>query len=240
MTLLIIFIATFIRSIFGFAGAAIAMPLLAITLGIQTATPLFALVETTVAFVMAMTSWRSIDFKAAGRLVIAAIAGIPVGIFLLKFAPESLVVGALGLLLILFGFYRLTGWKLPQLANQNWAYLFGFTGGIFGGAYNIQGPLAVVYGSLAGWQPREFRATLQGYFLPTYLVIVISHALNNLWTQEIWQLYLLSLPVVFTAIWLGSNFNRRLPIERFQKLLFVIFMILGGLLLFQGINTILP
>ena len=240
MTLLIILIATLIRSTFGFGGAAIAMPLLALNLGIQTATPLLALVETTVAFVIAMTSWKSIDFKAAGRLVIAAIAGIPMGIFLLKFAPESLVIGALGILLILFGFYRLTGWKLPKLAHKNWAYLFGFTGGIFGGAYNVQGPLAVVYGSFAGWQPREFRATLQGYFLPTYLVIVASHALNNLWTAEIWQLYLFSLPVVFTAVWLGNNFSRRLPIERFQKLLFVAFMVLGCLLMFQGINTILP
>lgn len=234
LTLLILLISTIIRSTFGFGDALIAMPLLTLLLGIQTAAPLFACITTTIATLILLSSWRDIDFPSAWRLILATIAGIPFGILVLKFAPEKFVVQALGIFLLLFGLYRLTGAKLPSLKNRNWAYPFGFIGGIFGSAYNINGPPVVIYGSMCSWEPEKFRATLQSYFQPTGLVILISHFFSGLWTGQVLQLYLFNLPIILVATWIGTKISQLIPTERFEKFLFVAFLLLGLLLLLSS------
>jgi uncharacterized membrane protein YfcA len=118
-----------------------------------------------------------------------------------------------------------------MLRNQHWAYLFGFVAGILGGAYNTNGPPVVVYGTLRRWPPVHFRATLQGYFLPTGFLILAGHALGGLWTRQVWQMYIFALPLIFVAIFFGGKVNKRIRPERFSQLLYIILIILGLLLI---------
>ena len=83
-TLTILAFSTTIRAVFGFGDALIAMPLLAIVLGLKTATPLVALVSFTIAVVMLFSTWRNLKVGSASRLIISTLVGIPVGILLLK------------------------------------------------------------------------------------------------------------------------------------------------------------
>ena len=230
-TLLVIFAATLIRATFGFGDALIAMPLLALVLGIQSATPLVAFVSTTIAATIVWSSWREVDLKAAWRLILSSLIGIPVGLTILTAAPEQVVKGMLALLLVGFGIYNLTRPALASLQNQQWAYIFGFIAGIFGGAYNTNGPLIVIYGSLRRWSPGRFRATLQGYFLPTGTLILAGHGLSGLWTPQVWRLYGLALPLVLLAIFLGGQLNQRIPSGRFDRYIYGALIILGIMLL---------
>lgn len=231
LALFILFISTLARSTFGFGDALIAMPLLTLTIGVQAATPLVALVGVTIALTIVGGSWRSIDIRATWRLILASLVGIPVGLFLLTSAPEEVVKGVLGALIILFSLYGLSHPTLPLLHRQNWAYGFGFVAGILGGAYNTNGPPVVIYGTLRRWPPIRFRATLQGYFLPTIIMIAVGHGLSGLWTFEVLQLYALALPLVLAAIFLGGKLNARIPAGRFERFLYVVLIVLGMLLL---------
>lgn len=234
VTLLILFVSTLTRSTIGFGDSLLAMPLLTLVLGIETATPLVALIASTIAMVITLTNWRKIDINAAWQLVLGSFIGIPLGILLLKIAPKDLVIGTLGIFLIIFGFYRLCMLSLPILKGKSWAYLFGFIAGSFGSAYNTNGPFIVLYGTLRRWSPEKFRATLQGYFLPTGLLIVVSHGFGGLWDFEVFKLYLMALPVVFIAILIGEKFNKRISTSYFERLLFIVFIFLGALLLIQS------
>jgi uncharacterized membrane protein YfcA len=231
LTLLIIFISAFIRSTLGFGDALLSMPLLTLTIGIQSATPLVAFASFTVAATIIWGSWRQVDFKAAWRLVLSSMIGVPLGLYLLTTAPEAWVKRVLGLLLLAFGLYRLIQPRLLTLSQQRWAYLFGFVAGVLGGAYNTNGPPIVIYGTLRRWPPAHFRATLQGYFLPTILFIIISHIWSGLWTPWVMQLSGLALPVIFLAIFLGSKLNRRISLDRFDRLIYGALVSLGLLLL---------
>jgi uncharacterized membrane protein YfcA len=157
--------------------------------------------------------------------------GIPIGLFFLNAAPESTVKGILGALLIGFGLYNLVSPKLPTLRGKQWAYLFGIVAGILGGAYNTNGPPIVLYGALRKWSPEKFRATLQGYFLPTGGTILISHGLAGLWTSTVWRLYLTALPAVLLGVMLGGWVHKRLPVQRFQNLIYAALIVMGVLLL---------
>jgi uncharacterized membrane protein YfcA len=75
--LLVIFVATLIRSAFGFGEALVAVPLLAIRLPISVAAPLAVLVSITVAAVIIAQDWQHIHLRSAGWLVVATLFGIP-------------------------------------------------------------------------------------------------------------------------------------------------------------------
>lgn len=227
---LILFMATLVSSTFGFGSALFSMPLLTLVLGLQQATPLFGLVGPTIAAVILATHWQRVEFASTWRLIVATLLGIPVGVYLLKALPSLWIIHTISILLILYGLYRLAGTRLPKIESPSWAFPFGFLAGVLGGAYNTNGPPAVVYGNMRRWPPDQFRATLQGYFLPTGIGILISHGVGGLWTLRMMQLYGIALPGIFVAIWLGGWCNQHLPVERFQVLLSLLLIAMGMML----------
>lgn len=227
----ILFVSTFVRSTLGFGDALIAMPLLAMVIGIKAATPIVAFTASTIAGTILLANWRSVDFKAAWRLIVASLLGIPFGLVLLQLAPESLVKGILGLVLILFGLYSLVRPRLPTVQREGWAYLSGFVAGILGGAYNTNGPLVVIYGTLARWSPERFRATLQCYFFPTGLLILTGHGLAGLWTPAVLKLYGYALPLIMVAIFLGGKLNDWIPPGHFDRLVYAFLVVIGVFLM---------
>lgn len=228
--LFILFISTFTRSALGFGDALIAMPLLALVLGMQIATPLVAFGASTIALTILLGEWRSVDIKAAWRLILSSLVGIPIGLFLLKTAPEPVIKGGLGVLLIAFGLLNLINPKLPTFRNEKLAYVFGLVAGVLGGAYNTNGPPVVVYGTLRRWSPDSFRSTLQAYFLPTGGTILISHGLAGLWTPDVLRLYVYALPFIMLAIYLGGRVNKVISSGRFNRIIYVSLVVMGALL----------
>lgn len=233
--LAVLFFATFIRSALGFGEALIAVPLLALSMPVQVAAPLAVLVSITVAVVVVIQDWRQVHFRSAGWLVLSTLFGIPLGLLLLKTVPESVVKSILGAFIIAFALYSLTGRK-PELHNDRLAPLFGFTAGILGGAYGMNGPPLVVYGVLRRWQPAQFRATLQGYFLIASIVGMAGYAATGLWTRTVSNYFLLSLPLALIAVFLGHAIHRRLSSARFLICVNVGLAVIGVLLLKQGLQ----
>jgi len=230
----ILFLSTFIRSSLGFGDALIAMPLLTIAVGLQVATPLTAMGATTIAVTILLRAWKKVDLKAAWRLVLTTWIGIPIGIYFLNQAPEIIVKSLLGIILIGFGLYNLIIPNLPELKNENWAYLTGIIAGVLGGAYNTNGPPVVIYGMLRRWDPEKFRATLQGYFLPTGLAILITHGLAGMWTPRVVHFYLFSIPVILAAVFLGGVVNKKIPKGRFDKIVHGFLVVIGIVLILRG------
>ena len=230
LTALILFWATLVSSTFGFGSALLAMPLLTLVIGISTATPLFGCVGPTIAGIILVRNWQRVDLASAWRLVLATLAGIPIGVWLVRQISEDSVTQLLGVFLVGFGLYRLLKWRLVRLDSTMWATPIGFIAGILGGAYNINGPAIVIYGEMRRWSPSEFRATLQSYFLLAGLGILASHGMGGLWNERVFQLYGISLPGIVIAIALGGWINRRLSIDRFQTLVSGLLIVFGILL----------
>lgn len=230
----IVFAAALLRSAIGFGDAVLAMPLLALVVGLRTASPLVAFMGPTISVLILVGSWRRIELKAAGRLVAATLAGIPVGIYGLARLPEEPLKVVLGVLVLGYGLFGL--WKPAARIREERGWLpwfVGLTAGVLGGAYNTNGPPVVAYGMLRGWPPESFRATLQGYFLPTGLAILAGHGLAGMWTGEVLRAYLYSLPAIVLGVALGGLLNRRLPHALFARLVYVTLAAAGALLLLR-------
>jgi uncharacterized protein len=235
--LAIVFVATVIRSAFGFGEALIAVPLLAFVLSLRIAAPLAVLISITVAGIVVVQDWKKIHVGPASWLIFSSLFGIPVGLLLLLSSHQLAVKGALGVIIILFALYSLLGRTSLQLHTDNRAWLFvsGFFAGVLGGAYGMNGPPLVIYGALRRWSAQHFRATLQGYFLPASMIGMAGYWLAGLWTRQVTHLYLLSLPVAVVAVFLGRWINHHLRGEAFFKYLYVGLAAIGAMLLAQAI-----
>ncbi len=208
------------------------MPLLAMLLGIQTATPLVALVMLTTVAAILWGTREHIDLSAAWQLVGASILGLPVGLMLVRFAPEDAVTAVLGAILVLYGLYNLARPTLPKIEHPAWVLPFGFAAGVIGGAYNANGPPVVIYGALRRWEPDRFRATLQGFFLPADILICASHGVGGLWSLHVFELFALTLPAIALGLVVGGRLGKRIPPEQFGRVLYVSVVVLGALLFF--------
>ena len=234
--LLIIFFSTLVRTVFGFGNALVAMPLLAMTgLGMKTVTPLVALISLVLGGVILAMDWKKVEIRSAWRLLLATVPGIPLGTMFLKGDYEKIGVIFLALIIIGFSSYSLYKPKLIELKAEWPAYPFGFLAGILGGAYNSNGPPVVIYGTLRTWGPEEFRATLQGYFLPSSVIIVAGHGMGGLWNADVWKYFLLSLPVTLFTIWFGNRMQRLIPPGHFDKWIHATLILVGILLLIKTI-----
>jgi uncharacterized membrane protein YfcA len=96
MTVAALFAATLVHATIGFGTGLVAMPLLAMTVGVRIATPLVGLVVLTNVAILPARTWQAVDVQAAWRLLLSSAAGIPVGVLAVRYG--ALIV--FGLLLL--------------------------------------------------------------------------------------------------------------------------------------------
>ena len=237
--LAVLFLATLIRSAFGFGEALVAVPLLALVAPVEVAAPVAVLASVTVALIAVAQDWRHIHFRSAVWLVVSSFAGIPLGLALLRYAPEGAVKMALAMVIIGFSTYALRGGLQAELKGDGFAWAFGFVSGILGGAYGMNGPPLVIYGSLRRWSPQHFRATLQGYFLPASLAGLWGYRIAGLLTATVHRYFLFSLPLILIGTLIGRAVNRRMDHARFIRWVHRALIVAGGVLLIQAGWTVL-
>jgi hypothetical protein len=234
----IVFISTLTRSTFGFGDALIAMPLLALFIDIKIATPLIALVAFFIAISILLKNWQKVEFKSAWRLIIASLVGIPIGIWYLDDINENIIKLILGFIVLFFAIYSLLKPKIHRLKGEKYSWIFGFIAGILGGAYNTNGPPIVIYSSLKKWNPQNFRATLQGYFFTTGIMVVVGHGIAGNFTNDVLSYFAYCIPIVILAVVLGARINKKIPVDRFHKFIYIILVVLGSMLIINSIQNI--
>ena len=229
---LVVFLAVFTQSLSGFGSALVAMSLLPAIIGIHVATPLVALVGFTLEIVLIIRYRRSLDVRAIWRIVLAALVGIPVGVYFLSNADEKLSLTLLGVVLTGYAVYALLGLKMPSLSGPVWAYLAGLFGGLLGGAYNTSGPPVIVYADCNRWPPDAFKSNLQGYFVIISVIVVASHVMNGNFTSQVWHLFWWTIPSIMIGLIAGLSLDRWLNPLLFRRLVLVLLLVMGIRLIF--------
>lgn len=234
--LAVLFLATTVRSTFGFGESLIAVPLLALQFPLETAVPLAVLVSVFVALLVVVQDKKHIHFNSAGWLIAAALPGIPAGLLLLVYGSEVYVKAGLGVLIMASASWFLFSGKTGHLKSDHkfWLIACGFVSGITGGAYGLNGPPLVLYGTLRRWPPPHFRATLHAYFLPVSLAGALGYWYKGIWDAEVTKYFLLSLPVVVPAVFAGRILNRKISGDRFIRYVYAGLIVIGGILVLQA------
>src|SRR5699024_9502559 len=98
---------------------------------------------------------------------------------------------------------------------------FGLLSGALGSAYNMNGIPIVIYGTFRDMEMKTFYSTLQSHFIISGFFIILGHAFSGFWSSELFVFYFASLPAVYLAHRIGKWIRVRLPVHRFEKLLYL-------------------
>lgn len=134
------------------------------------------------------------------------------GLYMLVHGNDYWIKIALGALIIGYSLYSTLSKSSFYLENESWLGLFicGLLSGILGGAYGLNGPPLVIYGKLRRWTAKQFRATLQAYFLPISLIGFLGYTFEGFVRWIVIKYFLLCLPAIVPAIFLGRYLNHKL------------------------------
>lgn len=229
--------AAFLQAVSGFGFALLAMPLVTLALGLETAAPVVAAAGLLLYVANTLRLRRHVNWREWARLGAAGLLGVPLGFWLSAAVPAGGVRALLGVLLIAYAAYalRAAGRRAARSGpppSSGWAYVVGLTAGALAGAYNIPGPPIVVYGDLRAWARDEYRSTLQAVFLLSGLLVVGGHlALGHFDAYTSW-LTLISVPALIAGNLAGQHSDRYLDGQRFRQLVLLLILATGLALLF--------
>lgn len=227
----IVFLAALLQTTSGFGFALLAMPLVALVIGVKAAAPLVALVGFTLYAVNLLRYRRGFDRRVVLPLALAAALGVPLGVWALDNLDENLVKRALGVMLIAYALYGAWRPQTAPLRSSLWAWPAGFLAGVLGGAFNTPGPPVIVYGNLKQWPRDLFRSTLQALFLFSSSLVIASHGMTGHLTRATWRNYLLLVPALLLGVWAGAWVDRHISNQHFRILVLALIFATGVLLL---------
>lgn len=224
------FAAAFVQGVTGFGSALVAMPLVALLLGVRTAAPLVALLSLAVNLSLLVPARRRLPWRRVAPLLAGAAPGIPLGVLFLAGADERLVRAALGVVLAASALL-LGGRRPPPRAGGVPALAAGAVSGMLGGAFNTGGPPVLLYAASRGWEKAEIHATIQLYSLLSGSLIASLHAAAGLTSPRVALLALGALPPLAAGALAGWAVHRRVSEERFRALLRAALLVAGLALL---------
>lgn len=227
----LMFMYTFVGIVAGFGGALTTMPLITLMVPVKMAAPVSVTVGTATALYAAILDRKAVDWKSAAGLIIASFVGIPFGLYILKYAPDYIMKGGLGIFLIIYAMYSLIGFKLPKYDKSWLPYPFGFIAGGLGAAFSTNGPPVVVYGTLRDLDKSAFRGTLNAFFTANNIGIVIGMLTSNILTIDTVKIVILSLPSMLLGWFIGNLVHKKLSKQFFQKVVYVLLIASGAMLL---------
>lgn len=231
--------AALIQSIAGFGFALVAMPILAGAIGLDQAAPLVAMTGLFNGTVIWLVYRQAFQLTAVLRLLGGSWLGVPIGLYGLRYTPESIAFIVLGLMVSGYAAYSLIGARLPKLDSPQWGYGFGMGAGILAGSYNIPGPAVVFYGQCRRWLPDEFKGNLAGYFWFNSVAVVVGHGIQRNFSHDVLIQCAIALPIVLTGFAVGTAISRRLNPDIFRQLVLWLLVATGIRLAWMGANQLL-
>ena len=222
--------AHLLEGITGFGSAVIALPFLAMLLGIKVAVPLLCFLGWPMALYLTLRSYRSIRWREFLFIAVYAGIGIPFGILLFdRMAPAALTL-LLGVVMIGVGAHgfrsaaKVPGSPVPAAAPRRSLpmRLLLVAGGVIHGAFGTGGPFIVIYASRALPEKSLFRVTLSLLWLTLNSFRIGDWLVRDpsLLTPELGRTVLFSLPFMAIGLLAGDRLHRRVDERRFRRIVY--------------------
>lgn len=138
-------LAALVYGFAGFGSALIFMPLSTIFMPPPLAIAAFSLSALGSLFTVFPGAWKAADKRATLMIVAMSIVFMPVGIFLLRVAPEVAIRTAVCVLTLVTLVALVAGWKVPLRGGRGLQLGVGALAGITGGATGLNGPPVVLF-----------------------------------------------------------------------------------------------
>lgn len=237
-TAVILLVAYVIRGITGFGSGLISVPLLALFLPLQFVVPLILLLDFTASVLIGGLHFKRVRWDEIGVLVPFGVAGVLLGTTLLVRLPSEPMLIALATFVFVFALRSLLNLQGDRTASRAWAIPASLTGGTVGALFGTGGPPYVIYLTHRIRDKSELRATFSALFFIEGLTRIAAFVVAGLLlSAEIWLAYLVALPLIIAALYLGGRVHVGLTQVQMTRLVGGLLMVSSVSLLWKALNA---
>lgn len=238
----IVLITHCLEGITGFGCTVLALPFIALLMGIKSAVPILVMLAWILAGYLIIRSWKNIKWREFVFIVLHVAIGLPFGIYLFDNFSEKALKVVLCIFMVFIGMHGL----IKNLKNKEDIYNIKagrnlikravlVLGGIIHGAFGTGGPFVVIYAAQALQHKTLFRVTLCLLWFTLNTIIMAKWTMaGNVWNDEIWAGILSSLPFLFAGMFLGDYLHYKVNERVFRMIVYAVLLASG---LVMGCST---
>jgi uncharacterized membrane protein YfcA len=213
---LAIFAAHVVSSVSGFGANIVALPLLAMVVGIDSGKAAVIILSTLMYSALTVRWWRRVAWKELLVIVIVTGSGLVLGMRFFELLPAHASIITLGVFVASVGLQGLIKPDLLRAVPDFIAKVMLFAGGIVHGAFTVGGPLMVIYCHRAIPDKSRFRSTLGLMWVILNISLMIGWTLQHQWPAGTLHLTLVGLPFTAVGMMIGERIHHRVHPRHFQ------------------------
>ncbi len=231
-----------IEAVTGFGCTVLALPFVTGILGMKAGVPLLAVLAWILALYIAISKWRSIDFRQFAIIVFFVGLGMPAGMYAFRTLDSGLLKKLLAVFIIFSSSWRLyRGFRqgndpacpaAPAKPLPRWlSFPLLVVGGMVHGAFASGGPLVVLYAAAALPDKGRFRATLCLLWASLNTVLIIGYFRSGMLTLEFGKGLTAMAPFLVAGIVAGERLHDRMNPLIFDRVVFGTLLATGIIML---------
>jgi uncharacterized membrane protein YfcA len=199
------FVAALARGFSGFGSALIFVPLASTAIGPKAAAPLLLIIDGVTTVGLIPRAWRHADRRDVGTMSIGALAGIPLGAWVLIKSDPLWIRWAVALFGTLLLALLMSGWRYRGKPTVATTVIVGAVAGLLGGAAQVGGPPIVAYWLSRPMKAETVRANIVLYFAITTVISGVAYLAGSLVTLSVVELALVTGPIYGVGLYAGSH-----------------------------------
>lgn len=222
------FVGGFISGVTGVGGSLVALPLTALALPMHTIIPLSCILNTLMDAALVALHFRHCKLAALIPLMLGALPGSVLGLYILQVMSGDFLQGALGVVLLGYIWWQLTA-RGGVAREDSWlkGSVAGFGAGVLGTAISIDGPPVGAYALHVGWPPRMLLGTLGVFFVLRGLFTCVLQGWAGLYTAEVIHHTCYGAPACVLGTVCALPVVKRIPMPLFRKALMLVIAAAG-------------
>lgn len=234
-----IFVAYLVFGATGFGSSILSVPVAAHFLPLSFVVPMITAIDCVAVVNATLRTWRQVDWREFGRLVIPILIGVAAGLTLLINLPRNIALLALGIFVAGFAIYTLSGVREWRGIRTIWSIPVGMVGGVFTAWFGTGGPIYMVYLSSRIADKAALRATSTVIVAFSVVVRAIAFAFSGLFLQPgLLGMALLLLPLMLIGYAVGSRLHARLSGASVRRWVAWVLLANGVLLVVRAVGTL--
>lgn len=231
---LVIFGAGIVRGATGFGFSLIMMVVLTNFYPPATVVPILLLWEVVASCLHLPFVWRDVDWKSMRWLGLGAVAGTPVGVYLLTSIPVQPMCFAVNAIVLVLAFLLFLGRRPRKTPGPASAVGVGLTSGIINGAAAASGPPVLLFYAV-DHDAASTRASFMAFFLVIDLfgfALMLNKGLMT--AQSLSFSSVLALPM-FAGMFVGHKWAAHIPDAKLRRLVQILLMLLAAAGMFRAL-----
>ncbi len=167
---------------------------------------------------------------------LSIVLSIAVTAYHIKAIPESLLLTAVGIAMVMFAIPSLIGWRYQVGENRLWQVVVGVVAGVLGGTSGVWAPPIVMYLMARNLEKDDFIGVTGFLFFAGSLTLAITLGAVDLLTAQILLPSMAGMAIALCGFWIGERVRSRINRALFRKMLLWAFLVLGLRLLIVSLS----